>query len=241
MARAQAFLPDGTEINIRHIEQTDLDSINLRCWPERGTLDRLFADQGTIGMAAWEKDKCVGLLHCYRVGLPDGVNENWPEWSAWWWQGGRVFSREGQWGPRKVDLGLTGQGWCHACIHVGRTLESAKTDEPDAKYFGHGIGTALCTGSVEWARDNGYSAVLAAGAADGLIEFARWGGILPWTTYAKQGFRAYSVPAEESDKLPGWAKGEIHEPIRSEISSALKSRPVHEILLRLMVLDLEND
>jgi len=80
--------------------------------------------------------------------------------------------------------------------------------------------------------------VLGPGAPDGVTEFARWYGHLPWTTYAKLGFRSYPVPAKETGVIPGWANGQVHEPIASEIKNALRTRPVHEILERLMVLDL---
>ena len=234
VAETGPSLRDGTPITIRPIQQGELDRIVLRCWPDRKTLDRLFTVQGTIGMAAWEGRKCVGQLHCYRVPLPDGENRHWPEWNRWWSKGDRVF---GTWGPRKVDLGLAGPGWCHACIHVGRTLASDTTDEPDTRYYGCGIGTSLCKASVFWARQNGYRAVLAPGAADGLVEFARWSGHLPYTTYVKLGFRAHLVPPEDNSQIPEWAAGKIHEPIASEIKNALRTRPPDEILERVMVLD----
>ena len=63
--------PDGIPITIRPIEPDELDRIVLRCWPSREALGRLFAGQGTIGLAAWEGDMCVAQLRCYRVSLPD--------------------------------------------------------------------------------------------------------------------------------------------------------------------------
>ena len=110
--------PDGTAITVRPIEPEELDRIVIRCWPDRKTLRHLFTEQGTIGMAAWEGDKCVGQLHSYRVLLPDGKNEDWLEWCNWWslsWQSET---------ERQADLELSGPAWFHGCIHVGRTLES---------------------------------------------------------------------------------------------------------------------
>jgi GNAT superfamily N-acetyltransferase len=93
-----------------------LDRVVLRCWPERAALDALFAEQGTIGMAAWEGERNVGQLHCYRVTLPGGENPHWPAWNRpWWW-------------ARRDALGLSGPVWCHACLHVGRTLESSRQE-----------------------------------------------------------------------------------------------------------------
>ena len=289
MPETPVFLRDGTPITVRAIKRSELDRIVLRCWPDRKTLDRLFAEQGTIGVAAWEGDRCVAQLHCYRVTAPDG-NE-WKTGANWWTESDRVFEGWGQWGPRKSELGLSGPIWCHACFHVGRTLETfcaemlegevlpnarkhqwnddrivrdlaqprtsftpelvrrvlqAKRSESgftswkeESRYFGQGIGTAMCKESIRRAKEHGYAALVAPGAADGLVEFARWYGHMPWTTYARLGFRDYPVPPEETSQLPDWAKGRVHEPIASEIRNALRSRPVNEILERLMVLELQ--
>jgi GNAT superfamily N-acetyltransferase len=104
--------PAETPVVVRPIRQDELDRVVLRCWPGRDALDALFVEQGTIGMAAWDGERCVGQLHCYRVTLPDGDNPHWPAWNRPWW-----------WAQRR-ELGLSGPAWCHACLHVGRTLES---------------------------------------------------------------------------------------------------------------------
>ena len=50
------------DIEARPIRRGELDRIVLRCWPpDRDELLRLFDEQGTIGMAAWEGRKCVGV------------------------------------------------------------------------------------------------------------------------------------------------------------------------------------
>ena len=135
---------------------------------------------------------------------------------------------------------LMGPVWCHTCFHVGRLLrfDSSGSIEPttDERYFGRGIGTALCRASVQWAKEHGYVAVVGLAAPEGLVEFARWSGHLPWTTYAKSGFRECPRPVPGS----GYLRGEIHEPIASEIKNALRTRPVKELLERAMVLDLQN-
>ncbi len=236
--------PDGGAITVRPIVPDELDRMVLRCWPGRDVLDRLFVEQGTIGMAAWEGKKCVGLLHCYHIVLPEGTG--WESrWGANWWSGevddptDYVFTDRLRWGPGKTDLGLTGEVWCHACCHVGRTLEAAATsDDPDPRYFGRGIGTALCRASVAWAREHGYVAVLARGVPDGLSELAVWAGALPWTTYAKLGFRKVD-PAGEAGELPLWAQGDCPPEVMEEVQAALRAgRPAREFHERLMVLDL---
>jgi GNAT superfamily N-acetyltransferase len=104
-------------IAVRPIERADLDRLPLRCWPDRATLDRLFAEQGTIGMAAWEGDCCVAQLHCYRTTLPDGECPDWPAWNNWWSDACRAAVQD-----------RAGVAWCHACLHVGRTLETCRQE-----------------------------------------------------------------------------------------------------------------
>jgi GNAT superfamily N-acetyltransferase len=220
-------------IVVRPVDLTDLNRISLRCWPDRPVIERLFAAQGTIGMAAWEHDTCVGVLHCYQIALPQWQNDDWPEWNAWYLPTAQPESAV------KRDIQLRGMAWAHACVHVGRTLAAAEqSDDPDPRYLGRGIGTALCRASVQWAREHGYIALLAPGAPAGLIEFARWTGHLPWTTYARSGFVAAAECAPQTD-LPGWACGNSPPDVMAEIQTALASaRKASEFHERLMILDL---
>lgn len=119
---ARPTAPNGAPISIRPILSRELDRVVLRCWPDRAALERLFATQATIGMAAWEgrcctAERCVAQLHGYRVDLPDGENEGWPPWNNWWSDA-----------ARGAVANLRGPAWCHACIHVGRTLASARQE-----------------------------------------------------------------------------------------------------------------
>jgi GNAT superfamily N-acetyltransferase len=224
-------LPHSLPIVVRPIAPQEVERIVLRCWPEDArALDRLFARQGTIGMAAWEGDVCAGTLHGYRVELPGGRNADWPAWNDWW------SPMAGQ-----VDLGLRGPAWCHACCHVGRTLaRAAESDDPDRRYFGRGIGTALCQASVRWAWEQDYAAVLAMGAPAGLFSFAVWAGHLPWTTYARLGFEVAAVgqgsSAGEGASLPAWAEGDSPPEVMAEVRAALATgRPATSFHERLMV------
>jgi GNAT superfamily N-acetyltransferase len=255
--------PDGTPIEVRPIEPAELDRVVLRCWPDRDALDRLFDEQGTIGMAAWEGDRCVAQLHCYRVPLPDGTNENWTVGGNWWdgKEDSQTHTDHQNWGPGRLNPPFTGPAWCHSCFHVGRTLESYREEmelkfssiaEASRKgrepgYSGRAIGTALCEESIRWARQHDYVAVLAPGAPDGLFEFAAWAGHLPWTTYAKLGFETVDVP-EHGDELPGWAQGErrgipeyLFSPpeVMAEVQRALDAgRPARDFREHLMMLQL---
>jgi GNAT superfamily N-acetyltransferase len=222
---------EGDPIEVRPILRDELTSVPLRCFPGPEVIDRMFENQGTIGMAAWNDTVCVGQLHCYRL---DASTGNWPDWNRPWWLGPVL---EGA-----FDLGRP--LWCHACCHVGRTLESAAAEERgmgiqkgiDTRYLGRGIGTALCKASVVWAAKHDYGAVLASGHPDRLYSFAVWCGGLPWTTYEKLGF---SVAATEvdGDELPGWAQGDSPPEVMKEVHAALvKGRPAKELQSRLMVL-----
>ena len=231
MKEQRPISPSGRPIEVRPILRNELGQVVIRCLPDGGKIESLFKTQGTIGLAAWDGRTCVGLLHSYALDLPGGMNPNWPKWSQPCWLP-RV---------RGGELGMTGRAWCHACCHVGRTLEaSAVSDDPDPEYFGRGIGTALCEASIDWARRNGYKAVLAGGVPDKLFELAVWHGSLPWTTYARLGFE--TVQAEvEGDELPDWAQGNSPPQVMREIQDALAGgRPRTDFRSRLMMLRLEN-
>ena len=221
--------PTGTPISIRPIHLDELDRVPLRCWPERGILERIFEDQGTIGMAAWEGEKCVAQLHCYRVLLPDQPNPYWPDHNNW-----RPVEAWRNDAPSGLDL--KGSVWCHACTHVGRTIEgNAADDRPDARYAGRGIGSALARASVQWAKEHDYIGVFAPGA--GLFAAGTWMGSLPLTTYAKLGFQA--IGPQPEDALPDWAKGDSPPEVMAEVESALAAgRPPKDFHGRLMLLDL---
>ncbi len=242
--------PNGTPIHIRPIKREELDQIPLRCWPEdHAILEKIIESQETLGIAAWEGDICVAQLHCYRINLPAKDNPHWPKWNHWW--------SSTWWAKvaRKAQLDLAGPAWCHACCHVGRTLESfqeekqldATQDTPgirkgtDPEYFGRGIGTALCKASIKWAWEHDYAAILALGAPKGLFEFAIAAGHLPWTTYRKLGFESISLISDMAE-LPDWASGHGPPEINSEVQTALAAgRPITDFYERLMVLNLKGN
>ena len=255
------------DIEVRPILPAELDRIVLRCWPGRDELLRLFNEQGTIGMAAWEGAKCVGVAHGYRIDDPKAGSDRWPSWNKWW--------RPDGWPPatREAALSLPGPIWCFACYHVGRTLASdreemlslvhrfaepnswdpqrtaAALNELDAvafetpqvaamlaqlrrsgskrfvdtepRYYGRGIGTALCKTSAQWATDNGYATVVGPGAPEGLFRYALFAGGLPHTTYAKLGFRTLGLLGTE-DELPWWAKGGSPPEVMQQVKEALQ-------------------
>jgi hypothetical protein len=222
--------PDGLPIDVRPIRRGELGKVLLRCLPDGYKIESMFKTQEVIGMGAWEGDKCIAQLHCYRLALPNGSADNWPTWSR----------------PSYIDdvlngsLGIAGPVWCHACFHVGRSIESfSRSDAPDSRYFNRGIGTALCQASMRWAQEHDYQAILAPGTPDGLFAFSVWAGGLPWTTYRKLGFS--EVPLDVGDDLPGWVKGNPPLQVMAEVKAALAAgRSNRDFHSRLMVLRLNS-
>ena len=222
--------PNGSSIEISPIRREDLGKVLIRCLPDGYRLEKLFKTQEIIGIGAWDGDKCIGQLHCYRLILPHGSADLWPAWSR----------------PSYVEgilngcLGISGPVWCHACFHVGRSIESfAHSDDPDSRYFGRGIGTALAQVSVHWAKEHDYEAVIAPGAPDGLFSFSVLAGGLPWSTYQTLGFTDETF--ETDNDLPEWAKGNAPPELMKDVEAALATgRPKREFHSKLMVLRLKN-
>lgn len=158
--------PDGAAIDVRPIRRDELGRVLLRCLPDGYRIESMFKTQEVIGMGAWDGDKCIAQLHCYRLTLPRGSADNWPAWSR------PPFIDDALNGS--LDLAVTGPVWCHACFHVGRSIESfSRSDAPDSRYFGRGIGTVLCQASMRWAREHGYQAILAPGTPE-ISLHSRW-------------------------------------------------------------------
>jgi GNAT superfamily N-acetyltransferase len=222
--------PNGNSIDIHPIRRDELGRVLIRCLPDGTRIETLFKMQEVVGMGAWDGDKCIAQLHCYRLTVPGGSADLWPAWTR----------------PPYVEtmlnggLDIAGPVWCHACFHVGRSTESyARSDEPDARYFGRGIGTALARSSVEWAREKGYAAVAAPGTPANLFAFAVWAGGLPWTTYARLGFT--EAATERGDDMPDWTKDNAPPDVMAAVKTALADgRPAREFHSRLMLLKLMN-
>lgn len=226
--------PNGSMIEIRPAGIEHIGQIPWRCWGnDPQVLRSLFAEQEAIGSIAWEGDHCVGVLYAFRIELPTTED--------------RLPSERLHY---VLETDLAGIAWCHACFHVGRMLETSAEfeqqsryaqrsgifDGTDQRYFSRGIGAALLAHSVTWARQHGYRAVIGQGAPTGLFNYCVWMGMLPYTTYARQGFQAVRVP-QAGDPLPTWVEGDAPPEVQLEAQAALRQgRSAHTFNTRVMCL-----
>ena len=204
------------DCDIRPIRPADLDRVGGACWESRDVQRRLIDTQGILGMAAWEGETCVGLLHAYHVALPawdDSLFPGYGRANLLSWPLGLPLLA-----ARDKGLHVDGPVWGHACFHVGFT--SPETHRPDRSYFGRGIGTALCEASVAWAREAGYAAVLAHGGTKAAPEYNVWMGCLPWTTYDRLGFECVAME-EDGLRLPWWADGKASPEVMRQVQEHL--------------------
>jgi GNAT superfamily N-acetyltransferase len=78
------ILINGTAIEVKPIFADEVDRVVLRCWPDREAIGRILAYQDILGFAAWEGERCVAQLHCYRVETHQSGAPLWPYWNNWW-------------------------------------------------------------------------------------------------------------------------------------------------------------
>ena len=211
------------EFAVKPIARSDLSRVNLRCLPDGGRLERLFRQQGTIGIAAWENDRCVGTLWFYVVAAPDFTNPCCPPWAGWHAPDWRAPIFTQALASDKVRcLGLS-------CFHVGRTMQTIASDEPDPSYFGKGIGRALCQEALTFARKSSLSAILAHGAPHQIRSYAVWAGQLPTTAYQKLGFRTLQrVPySQRHERTDVWdCPPFVHEEIERVLADDLPEEQI---------------
>lgn len=231
------YLSDSVELQYRPIERGDLEQIDLDCWPtSRRRREALFARQGTIGMAALEDERCVGMLHCYGLTLPEVDRSGFPEWTETdfvrWPLGWAIMKA-----AEMVELHEK-RIWGHGCFHVGRGKKSnGEAESWDPNYCARGIGTSLARESIRWAREQGYEAIIAMGAPRDSFEYAVWLGVLPATSYERLGFE--ELGREENGKrLPWWVE-EAPPAVQAEVEHALEAgASAYDLCGRLMVLKL---
>jgi len=221
---------------IEPITVDNYESVNSDCWENKEIQQKLFETQGILGFGAWSDSVCVASLHCYKVSLPQWDDSLFPEY-------GRRRLEDWPLGwplkaSKEKQLCFRGPVWGHSCFHVGRLVNTHYTDP---QYSGHGIGKALLTASIDWAKKHDYSAIIAIGGSKIVSEYNVVMGCLPWTTYVNSGFHVEALE-EDAMRAPWWTKGGIHwdsPDIKKQIEEALRNKDNFEnVCARLMVLNL---
>ncbi len=192
-------------IEIRPAEQSDLASLERRCW--RGGEDEMrdrIASQGTCSMIVTDGGRPVGQLYirAFRAGFrsPAGLHD------GSWWADLSAIDEELQLPGRTAMLG---------CWHVGRVRDPDGTEREAEHYRGRGIGVRLLRGAVEW-LESGEAPfdALAAKATDSEDRaYIGWLGGLPLSVFEAEGFRrvlTFEEPAiiDEPDAVPAEAIAE---------------------------------
>ena len=223
-------------IIISPITKENIDSVNQDCWEDRGTQLKIFESQEILGFGAWMDSACVGSLHCYKINLPEWDDSLFPEYGRKrpedWPLGWPLLA------VREKGLKFDGDVWGHSCFHVGRLVN---THNSDPRYLGQGIGKALLTASINWAKSHKYSAIIAIGGSKTVPEYNMVMGCLPWTTYANGGFRVEAIE-EDGLNAPWWTKDWDNPNIKKQVEAALREKnSIENVCARLMVLHLKNN
>lgn len=159
----------------------------------------------------------------------------------------RTRALKHNWDPKKVCDALNAQAgvWVkleHVAAAIRELQESGQREFQtiERKYHRRRIGTALCAETVRWAREHGYRSVLASAMPADLPAKMHLSGGLPWTTFAKLGYRDLGYRNDET-KLPAWVEMEgmppsVMDAVRSALAAGRKSEEFHH---RLMVVDMD--
>jgi GNAT superfamily N-acetyltransferase len=139
------------------------------------------------------------------------------------------FARDRAWDADRTLADLNAlDGVCVTREQVAIVIADLRGDEQpqfdmiESQYHSRGIGTALLGASVDWARQHGYTAVVAQAAPRGLRQYAQWAGGLPWTTYARLGFVSLSGTPEQAGPLDvdAWP---VPPEVKDEACAAIKA------------------
>jgi hypothetical protein len=155
----------------RLLERADVDRVPISCQGEREQILERIEAISSSAMMAFEGDIHVGQLQFrpYVPGTrsPAGIGD-----PLYWMDFGDRA-------PALPDRTLA-----IFCFHVGQ-LETGPNRDP--KYFGRGMGTELLDRTIAWARESGFSAIVAKGIppVPALAEFM---GGMPAFVYQSRGF-----------------------------------------------------
>jgi GNAT superfamily N-acetyltransferase len=219
--------------NLKPITKDDIDDISMKCWDNREHQLKILDFQETLGIAAFDYNgDCVGLLHFYKVTIPNFNNSLFPDYAKKrledWPLGWPLIA------AKEKGLHFNGPVLGIACFHVG---VYKKSYESDIKYFNKGIGKKLLTSAIEFAEKYNYSAVIGIGGSNDIPEYNIQMGCLPFKVYENLGFTAEAFEVKNND-IPWWVEkwgGKVKEEYEKAKESGIDNK---KLCSRLMVLKL---
>jgi GNAT superfamily N-acetyltransferase len=162
---------EADPIFFRPMAAADIGSVPIGHQGEAHEVRQRIADLGSSAMLAFEGEQHVGQLQfrCYEPAIrsPQGL------WDPLYWAD---FEER--------DLALPERTLAVFCFHVGQLNDS---DDRDPRYQGRGIGVRLLDHFLDWAKREGFDAVVAKGVPEPRSIMAFMGG-LPARTYQERGF-----------------------------------------------------
>ena len=173
-------MTSSNEIEFRPMVEADLGHYPIGCQGPRQDVAARIHDLGASAILAFDGTRHVGQLQFRRydpsLRSAKGVHE-----PAYW----------GDFGARAPDLG--DNALAVFCYHVGQTDDS---EERDQAYFGRGIGLALLDYLVDWAKGQGFDAVVAKATPAARSIMTLMGGQPP-AAYRERGFEVASSWVDE--------------------------------------------
>lgn len=162
----------ATQVRCRPLALADLDTVPLQCQGEPAEVAERIAGCGSSAMLAFDGDACVGQLQ-FRPYVAGTRSPNGLHHPLYW-----MDYPDGTPSPPQPALALF-------CYHVGQL--GGDPERRDPRYLGRGIGPALLRETLAWAREHGFTAVVAKGLAPcwPLIQYM---GGMPWPVYEEHGF-----------------------------------------------------
>lgn len=166
-----ALMPRTPELSYRPMSVDDIAQVPLpHQGDEQEVLERI-ATVGSSALLAFDGARHVGQLQFRRY--QPGTRSSNGVWDPLWWM---------DFADHAPDVDPLALAVC--CCHVGQLDDTA---DRDATYLGRGIGAALLDHFLDWARENGFPAVIAKStpAIRPVMEFL---GGFPSSVYRARGF-----------------------------------------------------
>lgn len=194
----------ANDILFRPMTAADVGSVPIGHQGEPEEVKQRIADIGSSAILAFDGKQHVGQLQFrhYVPGVPspDGL------WHPLYW------ADFGDAAPQVPERSLA-----VFCFHVGQLDD---TDDRDSRYQGRGIGVRLLDHFLDWAKREGFDAVVAKGVPEPRPIMAFMGG-LPASTYQEHGFEVVSSQIDTELKTLVMEKGLIPEGVSPDAAARI--------------------